>query len=44
MEPRYGVVYAWIERALGGNEMYREAAAELEAGIMWPVGRRSCWR
>jgi TolB-like protein/Tfp pilus assembly protein PilF/tRNA A-37 threonylcarbamoyl transferase component Bud32 len=33
MEPRHGLAYASIGRALCGKGMYREAAAELEAGI-----------
>jgi TolB-like protein/Tfp pilus assembly protein PilF len=33
MEPRYGLVYAWIGRTLCGKGMYPEAAAELEAGM-----------
>ncbi len=33
MEPGYGLVYAWIGRTLCGKGMYREAAAELEAGM-----------
>ena len=33
MEPGYGLVYAWIGRALCAQGRYREAAAELETGM-----------
>jgi tetratricopeptide (TPR) repeat protein len=33
MEPRHGLVYAWIGRALCAKGMYREAAAEVETGM-----------
>jgi TolB-like protein/Tfp pilus assembly protein PilF len=45
MEPRHGLAYAWIGRALCAKGLYREAAAEVETGmslagqspIMWMI-------